>query len=71
MKFFGDEPNVELICQSTTLGRPLTDFLNFLSAGSSLLCSLFSSFSEQRGYSLIVVNGLLNAVASFVAEYGL
>ena len=29
VKFFGDEPNVELICQSTTLGRPLTDFFKF------------------------------------------
>ena len=45
----------------------------------SLLCRLFSSFSEKGfsllarrgGFSLIVVHGLLIAVASLVAEHGL
>ena len=37
-------------------------------AGSSLLCSLFSSYSEQGLF--VVVRGLLVAVAALVSKYG-
>ena len=39
-------------------------------AGSLLLCGLFSTFGEW-GYSLVVVLGLLIAMASVVVGHGL
>ena len=39
--------------------------------GSSLLCGLFFSFRARGGYSLVVVCGLLTAVASLAAKHGI
>ena len=36
-----------------------------------LCCAGFSLVVVNRGYSLFVVHGLLNAVASLVAEHGI
>ena len=43
----------------------------FWLCGSLLLCRLFSLIAKSSGYSLVVVHGFLNVVASSVAEHEL
>ena len=45
-------------------------FFFFLTALGLLCCRSFSLVVANRGYSLVVVGGLLIAVASFVVEHG-
>ena len=56
-----------IVCSEKTL--PFY-FLSFGCAGFHC-CVAFPVVSENGGYSLVVVRGLLTAGASFVAEHGL
>ena len=59
-----------LVCNFFIFFKLKSNFIYFVfgCAGSSLLCSLFSSYSEPGLF--FVVHGLLVAVAALVSKYG-